>query len=112
MRLTLPRRRRGFGLPLRQPVPAAARGFPLSQPRMVPVMRRLIAMMAVLGGMTAGLGCQHIGGKSDCGFHPSDYPIGAPTPPYPSAPAPAVTKVKGGIDRIPDVTPKGIDNGY
>jgi hypothetical protein len=72
-------------------------------------------MIAVLGGLAAGLGCQHIGGKHDCGFHPSDYPIGAPTPPYPATPAPGVVlpKVKGnGIDRIPDVTPKGMDSGY
>ena len=78
-------------------------------------MRRLIATIAVLGGLAAGLGCQHIGGKSDCGYHPSDYPIAAPTPPYPAAPAPGVTvpKIKGGgSDRIPDlVLPKG-ESGY
>ncbi|HVK07740.1 MAG TPA: hypothetical protein VM597_03075 [Gemmataceae bacterium] len=49
-------------------------------------MRRKIALLAVLGGLTAGLGCQHIGGKSDCGYHPSDYAIGSPTPPYPTYP--------------------------
>ena len=74
-------------------------------------MRRMIAMMTVLGGLAAGLGCKHIGGKCDCGFHPSDYPIAAPTPPYPAVvPAgPVVTKVKtGGSDRIPEVVvPKG-----
>jgi hypothetical protein len=76
-------------------------------------MRRLIATIAVLGGLAAGLGCQHIGGKSDCGFHPSDYPIAAPTPPYPSAPAPAATMPKkSGSDRIPDlVLPRG-ESGY
>jgi hypothetical protein len=83
---------------------------------MVPVMRRMIAMMAVLGGLTAGLGCQHIGGKSDCGYHPSDYPIAAPTPPYPAiAPqAVVVPKVKtGGSDRIPEVVvPRGTESGY
>jgi hypothetical protein len=81
---------------------------------MVPVMRRMIAMIAVLGGLSAGLGCQHIGGKSDCGFNPADYPVGPPTPPYPSAPAPGamVPKIKGGgIDKIPDV-PKGMESGY
>ena len=56
-------------------------------------MRRMIAMIAVLGGLAAGLGCQHIAGKSDCGYHPSDYPIGAPTPPYPSAPARGVSLI-------------------
>ena len=79
-------------------------------------MRRMIAMMTVLGGLTAGLGCKHIGGKSDCGFHASDYPIAAPTPPYPAiVPAgPVVPKVKvGGSDRIPeDVVPKGTESGY
>jgi len=78
---------------------------------MVPVMRRMIAMMTVLGGLTAGLGCQHIGGKSDCGYHPSDYPIAAPTPPYPAI---VVPKVKtGGSDRIPEVVvPRGGETGY
>jgi hypothetical protein len=53
---------------------------------MVPVMYRKIAMVALLGSLAAGLGCcHHIGGKSDCGYNPSDYPIGPPTPPYPSA---------------------------
>ena len=75
-------------------------------------MRRIIAMIAVLGGLAAGLGCQHIGGKTDCGYHPSDYPIGPPTPPYPSAPAPAAAKIKGGSDKIPELAPRGIDNGY
>ena len=76
-------------------------------------MRRMIAMIAVLGGLSAGLGCQHIGGKSDCGFNPADYVIHAPSPPYPASPAPVVIvpKVKGGIDRIPDV-PKGMESGY
>ncbi len=113
MRLTLPRRRRGFGV---APVPAAVTGSLGPKPRMVPVMRRTIAMLAVLGGMAAGLGCQHIGGKSDCGYHPSDYPIAAPSPPYPAIPAPAVVvpKVKtGGSDRIPEVSiPRGTDSGY
>jgi hypothetical protein len=96
--------------------PGGGHGLPWSQPRMVPVMRRMIAMMAVLGGLTAGLGCQHIGGKSDCGYHPSDYPIAAPTPPYPAIPAPAVVvpKVKvGGSDRVPEVlAPRGTESGY
>jgi hypothetical protein len=48
---------------------------------MVPVMRRKLAMLAVLGGLAAGLGCQHIGGKHDCGYNPNDYAIGAPTAP-------------------------------
>ncbi len=49
-------------------------------------MRRKLAMFAVLGGLAVGFGCQHIGGKSDCGYNPADYPIGAPTPPYPTYP--------------------------
>jgi hypothetical protein len=54
------------------------------------VMRRKIAMVALLGGLAAGLGCHHIAGKFDCGYNPSDYPIGPPTPPYPSVLAPKV----------------------
>jgi hypothetical protein len=69
---------------------------------MVPVMRRKIALLAVLGGLTAGLGCQHIGGKSDCGYHPSDYAIGSPTPPYPTYPVSTIVKEKSGM---PDKTP-------
>ena len=56
-------------------------------------MRRRIAMIAVLGGLAVGFGCHHIGGKSDCGYSPSDYQIGAPTPPYPSAPVSGVVVV-------------------
>ena len=74
-------------------------------------MRRKIAMIAVLGGLAAGLGCEHIAGKSDCGFNPADYPIGSPTQPYPTYavtgnPAPIKDPViipKAGSD----VNPKG-----
>jgi hypothetical protein len=57
---------------------------------MVPVMRRKIALVALLGGLAAGLGCHHIAGKTDCGYNPSDYPIGGPTPPYPATLVPSV----------------------
>jgi hypothetical protein len=53
---------------------------------MVPVMRRFIALMSVFAALVVALGCNHIGGKCDCGYNPNDYPIGAPTNPYPSAP--------------------------
>jgi hypothetical protein len=53
---------------------------------MVPVMRRKIALIAVLGGLATGLGCQHIGGKTDCGYNPADYPIQPVTTPYPTFP--------------------------
>jgi len=56
-------------------------------------MRRTIAMMGVLGLLAAGLGCQHVGGKCDCGAHPSDAIMTPPTPPYPVAPV-AGTPVK------------------
>jgi hypothetical protein len=81
---------------------------------MVTVMRRKIAMIAVLGGLAAGLGCEHIGGKADCGYNPADYPIGSPTQPYPTYPvvgnpAPVkdkvdVPKVKPGSDMDPKKT--------
>ena len=49
-------------------------------------MRRMIALLSVLGLFGAALGCQHIGGKNDCGAHPSDAVFGPPTNPYPYAP--------------------------
>ena len=97
MRLTLPRRRPG---PVTRP--AGGLGFsPL--PRMVPVMRRIIATFTVLGLLGAGLGCQHIGGKCDCQAHPADAVIAAPTPPYPAAPVVGATPVPG---TDPDTAPK------
>jgi hypothetical protein len=57
---------------------------------MVPVMRRYIALTFVFAALVVSLGCQHVGGKCDCGYNPSDYPIHPPTNPYASAPAPAV----------------------
>ncbi|MDB5311257.1 MAG: hypothetical protein JWO38_5459 [Gemmataceae bacterium] len=89
MRLTLPSRRRG-GASERALAPAADTGF-LFVPRMVPVMRRRIAMMSVLGLLAAGLGCKHIGGKCDCTAHPADAVITGPTNPYPYAPAPGMS---------------------
>ena len=61
-------------------------------------MRRYIPLMGVLALLLAALGCQHIGGKCDCGYNPSDYPIAGPTNPYPSAPVvkPAPPKLPGG----------------
>lgn len=66
--------------------PAAAVGSLVLKPRMVPVMGRKIAMIAVLGGLAAGLGCQHIGGKEDCGYNPASYPMPQLTTPYPVFP--------------------------
>jgi hypothetical protein len=79
-----------------------------NQPRMVTVMNRKIAMLALLGGLAAGLGCNHIAGKSDCGYNPSDYPIGPPTPPYPSTPALPVPPSK---DKAPDQIPRTTSGG-
>jgi hypothetical protein len=79
---------------------------------MVPVMRRKIALIAVLGGLAAGLGCNHIAGKSDCGFNPSDYPIGPPTPAYPIYPPPAVgAKVDPMIPNVTDPDKKMMNPG-
>ena len=49
-------------------------------------MRRYIALMSVLAALVAAVGCQHIGGKCDCGYNPADYPIAGPTNPHPSSP--------------------------
>ena len=49
-------------------------------------MRRYIALTVMFAALVAALGCQHIGGKCDCGFNPSDYPIPGVTDPHPSHP--------------------------
>lgn len=64
-------------------------------------MRRYIALMSVVTALAAGLGCQHVGGKCDCGYNPSDYPIAGPTNPHAAAPVampakPAPTPMKPG----------------
>ena len=59
---------------------------------MVPVMRRYIALTFVFAVLVTSLGCQHIAGKSDCGWNPSDYPIHPPTTPYATVPAAPVAK--------------------
>jgi hypothetical protein len=97
--------------------PAAAVGSLVLKPRMVPVMCRKLAMIAVLGGLAAGLGCQHIGGKDDCGYNPANYPMPAPTTPYevfplghsgakpPADPTP-MPKAKAGSDAEVKENPK------
>ena len=55
---------------------------------MVTVMRRFIALFVMFAALVAALGCNHIGGKCDCGYNPNDYPISPPTNPYPAAPIP------------------------
>ena len=61
-------------------------------------MRRYITLMSAFAVLVAALGCQHVGGKCDCGYNPSDYQITAPTNPHPSAPVikPVAPPVKGG----------------
>lgn len=61
-------------------------------------MRRFIALGVVFAALVAALGCQHIGGKCDCGYNPSDYQITGPTNPHASAPVvrPAMPAPKGG----------------
>ena len=69
-------------------------------------MRRLISTLAVLGLAGAGLGCQHIGGKSDCQAHPSDAVIQGPTNPYPAVPVaalPAVPNIPPATNGKPEI---------
>jgi hypothetical protein len=58
-------------------------------------MRRYILLMGVLALLGAALGCQHVGGKCDCGYNANDYQIQGPTNPYPSAPPAKPTKGGG-----------------
>ena len=95
----------GCGAAPTVPGPAAATGFLTLA--MDGVMRRMIAILALLGGLAAGC-CHHIAGKNDCGYNPADYPIGPPTPPHPTTVAPAVPVSK---EKIPDTIPKSINNG-
>lgn len=73
-------------------------------------MRHQIAMLGVLAGLLAGLGCQHIGGKCDCGAHPSDAIMTPPNPPYAVGPATGVP-VKSLPTPTPIPMPKPIPNG-
>lgn len=66
-------------------------------------MRRKLALIAVLGGLAAGFGCQHIAGKSDCAYNPADYPIPPVTTPYPVFPLVELPKepVEKEKDKVP-----------
>ena len=67
---------------------------------MVPVMRRIAAILA-LTLLATSLGCKHIGGKCDCQSHPADAAPHAITNPYPSAPV-VITAPSGiGSDKLP-----------
>jgi hypothetical protein len=46
------------------------------------VMRRTFAVLCTLGVIALGLGCSHIGGKSDCYHHPDNAEIGVGHQPY------------------------------
>ncbi len=59
-------------------------------------MRRYIALMVAFAVVVAALGCQHVGGKCDCGFSPSDYPIPGPTNPHAAVPVVKPVPPKGG----------------
>ena len=50
-------------------------------------MRRYIAFMVALAALATSLGCQHIGGKCDCGANPNDAVPNPIVTPYPAAPA-------------------------
>ncbi len=64
-------------------------------------MRRIFASVAACAALAlVAVGCQHVGGKCDCGYNPSDYPIAGPTDPHASAPL-----VKGAS--MPAPTPPG-----
>jgi hypothetical protein len=79
---------------------------------MVPVMRRRIAMLSVLGLLAAGMGCNHIGGKSDCGANPADAVIAGPTPPYQTWAATAPTGAPVGMpapNTVKAADPKKVD---
>ncbi|MFO0823131.1 MAG: hypothetical protein U0792_08420 [Gemmataceae bacterium] len=65
-------------------------------------MRRKLALIAVLGGLATGFGCQHIGGKHDCGYNPADYQLPEITSPYTLYP---VKQMPG--KTLPDVKDKG-----
>ena len=49
-------------------------------------MRRFFALIPVAAALVAALGCQHIGGKCDCGASPNDAVPNPIVTPYPAAP--------------------------
>src|SRR5262249_33798059 len=59
----------------RPPATSTMDGFP---------MRRIALLLTVVGLMTAGLGCKHVGGKCDCLSNPADAAPLPPTTPYPA----------------------------
>jgi hypothetical protein len=78
-------------------------------------MKRLVFGQILISGVLATLGCQHIGGKHDCGYHPNDYMLPPATNPYPSAPAlgPTPPKIKtGGSISLPESPSNPSAAGY
>jgi hypothetical protein len=66
-------------------------------------MRRIFASVAACAALALfAVGCQHVGGKCDCGYNPNDYHITGPTDPHASAPL-----MKGTGPSMPAPTPPG-----
>jgi hypothetical protein len=64
-------------------------------------MRRIFASVAACAALAlVAVGCQHVGGKCDCGYNANDYHITGPTDPHASAPL-----VKGGANMPAPVPP-------
>lgn len=69
-------------------------------------MRRILASVAACAALAlVAVGCQHVAGKCDCGYNPSDYAITGPTDPHASAPM-----LKGGAS-MPVPTAPGTKGG-
>ncbi len=76
-------------------------------------MRRYCLILLALNGLLLAVGCAHIGGKHDCGYHPANAVIPPPTPPYPAVPVPATPPAAkmSGAELPVDPAPAAADVG-
>ena len=73
-------------------------------------MRRALILSAVLGTILTGLGCkQHIAGRNDCTYSPSNAVLKTPYNPYPTVGTttgtPAIDPMAYPDAGVPDVMP-------
>jgi len=68
-------------------------------------MRRTALLLTVLGLISTGLGCKHIGGKCDCQSNPADAVMPASTTPYSAMPIATVPATGNSMAPAPMAAP-------